>query len=354
MEGSPFKDVATSASQPTGAAGSDHPTDSSSTPAQQGIAPPVDPAIQATLEERRRRLEIDKKEKEAAEKAERRARQEDQRAAADPDSRLAKQHKYAQLQKKRQLQERQERERILRVIENDKAERKHKEELRKALAAAQAGSEVSDGAAGLVDCQLADEMKQPRSRPSNTCAVQVRLFDGSTIRSTFPLDQTLRKNVRQWLNDQKADNDVPYTFRQILAPLPNRPISISEEEESLQSLGLTPSATLVMVPVQSYSAAYDPGQGYVAKGLSAGYNLASGCIGVVTGAIETFLGVGNGTAVTTQTGSTTRGGTQADPTDSSPGINIRTLRDQTNRDEQQFYNGNQLNFEPRRDDAKED
>jgi len=346
LEGSSLKDAPIIASQLAGIPESDHPSGSVSTRAQLGSTLSVDPPVQMMLDERRRHLDIDKKEKEAVEKAERQAKQETQRAAteaADPDSRLAKQHKYAQLQKRRQLGERQERERILKVIENDKVERKHKEDMRKALVVAQAESELNDGAEGLVNRQLASEMKPPRPRPSSNCAVQVRLFDGSIIRSTFPSDQTLGKNVRQWIDEQRADGDVPYTFRQILAPLPNRPISISEEEESLQSLGLTPSATLVMIPVQSYSAAYDPAQGYVAKGLSAGYNLASGIIGLVTSAMGTFLGVGNGRAATTQTGPTSRGSARAESTGSRPGINVQTLRDhQANIHEQQLYNGNQV------------
>lgn len=346
LEGSTFKDARTTASQSAGIPDSDHPSGSFSTRAQLGSTPSVDPAVQTMLDQRRRRLDIDKKEKEALEKAERRAKQETQRAAADaadPNSRLAKQHKYAQLQKRRQLVERQERERILKVIENDKVERKHTEDMRKALAAAQAESELNDGAEGLLDRQLANEMKQQIGRASSNCAVQVRLFDGTTIRSTFPSGQTLGKNVRQWIDEQRADSDVPYTFRQILAPLSNRPISISEEEESLQSLGLTPSATLVMVPVQNYSAAYDPAQGYLKKGLSVGYNLVSGSIGLVTGAMGSLLGVGNGTVATTPTGPITRGSAQAESTHLSPGMNIRTLRDrQANKDEQQLYNGNQV------------
>ena len=345
LKGSTPKAVLTHASQ-SDFIGSNSPSGSSSTPAPRGSAPSPEPAVQTMSEESRRRLDTHKEEKEAAEKAERRAKQEDQCAAVeaiDPNSRLTKQYKYAQLQKKRQLQERQERERVLKVIESDKAERKHKEDMRKALAAADAESKADDGAEGLVDRQLADAMRPPKSRLSNTCAVQVRLFDGSTIRSSFPSNQTLRKNVRQWINGQKGDSDVPYTFRQILTPLSNRPISISEEEESLQSLGLTPGATLAMIPVQICSAAYEPAQGYLAKGLSAGYDLVSGGIGVVTGAIGTFLGVSSEITTSPQIGPTTRGGTQVEPVDSSPGVNIQTLRDrQKNKDEQQFYNGNQV------------
>lgn len=348
LEGSACNDSANPVSQSVDVAGSNHPAESSSVNTQRTSFSTTDPSVQTMLDERRRRLEIDKRDKEAAEKAEHRAKQEAQRAAAEPDSRLAKQHKYAQLQKKRELAERQERERILKVIENDKVERKRKEHMRKALAAAQVERDTNDGAEGLVDQQLSTGLTQPRARPSDTCAVQVRLFDGSKIRATFNSDQTLRKNVRQWIDEQRVDGDVPYTFRQILTPLPNKPISILDEEESLQTLGLTPSATLVMVPVQTYSAAYDAGQGYLAKGLSAGYNMVSGGIGLVTGAVGTFLGVGNGTTATRQTEPTTRGATQANPTESRPGINIRTLRNRrTSRDEQQLYNGNQVSLQSR-------
>ena len=157
----------------------------------------------------------------------------------------------------------------MRQIEADKADRREREERRRALARAQAGADAdveaggSDGANGLVDRQLASEdtQRQTSARPakSKVCAVQVRLLDGSTIRSRFPSDQTLRTHVRAWVDEQRSDGDVPYTFKQILAPKPNRAITISEEDESLQSLGLTPSATLVMVPVQGSIAAYGNG-----------------------------------------------------------------------------------------------
>lgn len=302
--------------------------------------------VQNLLADRRRRLEIDKKEKDNAEKAERKAKAEARKEAmvVAPDSAKAKQATYAAQQRKRQQEAKLERERILRQIEHDKAERKEKEERRKATAKAEA--EGIDGAGGLVDQQLASEVNFPKPTGSKECAVQVRLFDGSTVRSRFPSDQTLRGNVRPWVDQQKLDDDVPYTFKQVLTPMPNRTLSISEEEESLQSLGLTPSATLVTVPVQGYTAAYSGGQGIVSKGASAGYNVVSAGAGIVTGALGTFLGLGRATITGEPPGihdATMQENADSDATGTESGINIRTLRDQRDdQDDHQLYNGNQV------------
>ena len=297
------------------------------------------------LAERRRRLETDKREKEATEKAERKAKAEVRREAlesAAPDSAKAKQASYAQQQQKMQQEARLERERIMRRIESDKQTRREKEEMRKALAKAEA--EGNDGAGGLVNRQLASEVATPRPRTSKECAVQVRLMNGRVIRSKFLPGHTLRTNVRPWVDEQRLDGDTPYTFKQILTPLLNRTIEISEEEESLQSLGLTPSVTLVMVPVHGYAAAYVGDQGIVSRGLSAGYTMASAGAAMVTGILRTFIGVGQTPPqepATLASANPTASDSRARGTGSD--INIRTLRDQREgRDDHQLYNGNQV------------
>ena len=312
--------------------------------------PPGNPDVRAMLEERRKRLEADKKKKDAAEKAESIAKAKARRAEVEdiaPDSPQLNQVKYAQQQRKRQQEARQERERILKVIENDRLERKYTEELRKTLAKAVVDGE--DGADGLVDAQLSKEVNASRPSTSKESAVQIRLFDGSTIRSRFLFDQTLRTHIRQWVDKQRSDGDSPYTFIHILAPMPNRPITISEEEESLQSLGLIPSATLIMVPVQSYTAAYTSQAGLLSRGLSAGYNVISGGVGLASGVLQTFMGLGQdrGSAAHEDRPEqqSTHGAEPVNPRSSGPGINIRTLRDQRpNWEDQQFYNGNQVGF----------
>lgn len=299
------------------------------------------------LADRRRRLEVDKKEKDAAEKAERKAKADARREAMNtaPSSAKAKQATYAQQQRQRQHEARLERERIVRQIEHDKVERREKEERRKALAReetnknSEANQSMAQGSP--------DALNRPQPTKSKECAMQVRIFDGSTIRSRFPSNQTLRTNVRAWVDGERSDGDIPYTFKQILAPMPNRILSISEEEESLQDLGLTPSATLVMVPVQGYTAAYSGDQGLIHKGASLGYNVVSSGARMVTGAMGTFLGLGRATAAQPENNITTPEGTEqaSDPASRTSSINVRTLHDQRqDRGDHQLYNGNQVSL----------
>lgn len=334
------------------------PQSSSLAPTPSATSPPTSsssPAMASTsssrihdmLAERRQRLEKDKKDKETAEKAERKVQAESRREAinTNPSSAKAKQADYAKQQQKRNQEAKLERERILRDIENNKAERKEKEKRRKALAKLEA--EGNDGAEGLVDQQLAREVLQPQQKSSNECAIQVRLFDGSTIRHGFPVEQSLRSHVRRWIGEQGLDGDTPYNFKQILTPMQNRTISISDEEESLQTLGLTPSATLVMVPVQGYAAAYAGSQSIFSRCLSAAYSIINSGLGVVTRALGTFIGIG-GTANTRSGAEAPSTADQESPSqrgvvDTGPKINVRTLRDEReDHDDHQFYNGNQV------------
>ena len=134
---------------------------------------PVTTRIQDMLAERRQRLEKIKMDKEAAEKAERKAKAEARRLATDaePGSAKSQQAIYAQKQRKKKQEAKAERERILKDIDNSRAERKEKEELKKALVKAE--SEGHDGAGDLVDDPLKRERSQSQPRTSQECAVQV-------------------------------------------------------------------------------------------------------------------------------------------------------------------------------------
>ena len=68
---------------------------------------------------------------------------------SDPNSAKGKQATYAAQQRKRQQEAKLERDRILQQIEHDKAERKEKEEQRKALARAEL-EEKDDSALGSI------------------------------------------------------------------------------------------------------------------------------------------------------------------------------------------------------------
>jgi len=165
----------------------------------------------------------------------------------------------------------------------------------------------------------------------------VRLFDGSSIRQRFPSGHSLRAHVRPWV-DSKQELDFPYNFKLVLTPLPNKDISLSEEEQDLQSLGLTPSATLILVPVTDFTSAYEGGgpMGLLYNGASVGYGLVAGGVSWVASTVGGVLG-------TTPSNEMIRDpAANAEPqsTSRTGGINIRTLRDQPPREDQQFYNGN--------------
>ena len=296
--------------------------------------------MQDLLHDRRRRIEAEREREDAAEKARRRAKAGKGKEIA-PDSAGAKKASYAQEQRKRQNEERLEHERIMREIEHDKTARREKEERRRALVKAEAeGDVVSDG---LVDEQLSNEFANTKSAPRKVCALQVRLFDGSTIRRRFAPDETLRDQVRAWIDHDGADGDRPFTFKQILTPMPNRTISISDEDATLQSIGLMPSATLVKIPVPRFSDAYVADQGMLSRGISAGYNVASAGVNMITGVVGTVLGFGQAVPDAEEPA----GQIVRDAQGAGRGVNIRSLRHQdSDSKEQEFYNGNQVCWIP--------
>lgn len=280
--------------------------------------------LQSVLAERSARLERQKNEQEAAEKAKRAAESKARKEAADnANPKSGADQKYAQQQRKRQQEAREERARILKRVEDDKAARREAAAARKA---------EREGKKEVVEASGETSGAPSKASLAKECAVQVRLFDGSTIRSRFPSSGSLLKDVRPWV-DGKQEGDVPYTFKQVLSPLPNKNIEMSEEDRTLQALGLTPSVTLILIPVSGYTSAYEGNANVVSRVVSGGYGLVSSGVGLVTGVLGSFLG-GTPAAPTQQAS----GPASAQP---SASINVRTLRDQEpKKDDQQFYNGN--------------
>lgn len=289
------------------------------------------------MEERRKRLDADKAAKDAAEKEQRKSIAQARPEAADgrPGDPVSNQSQYAQQQRKRKLEAKAERERILREIENDKAARKEKEAQRRALARAEAAD--ADKETGPIDAKL----PQNWAASGQQCALQIRLFNGLTSRGKFAPQATLSKNVRTWIAEQRTDGDTPFTLKQIVAPSPSRTITISEEEQSLQSLGLLPSATLVMVPIQGYTNAYTSDRGIIGKAVSMGYNAASAGGSLVAGALGTVLGFGRATAESEDTSHGDDSSATSGPAQAGESARFRTLRPREDTDHQ-LYNGNQV------------
>ncbi|KAJ5772156.1 hypothetical protein N7520_002685 [Penicillium odoratum] len=198
----------------------------------------------------------------------------------------------------------------------------------------------------------------PRAPPSQF-RLQVRLFDGSSVRSSFSPTQTIRSDVRPWLDGKMGTEQRPYNLKHILTPLPSRTLSVSEESQSLKDLGLGSTATLVMVPVSSYTDAYSgAGSSLPVRGISAVYNVVSSAASTATGLVGSLIGYGPTAPAADRSGSSSPASASASSENTrarNTGLNIRTLRDQQNdRKDSQFYNGNQLNFQPRDQDRKND
>jgi Spy/CpxP family protein refolding chaperone len=241
--------------------------------------------------------------------------------------------------------------RIKARIEADRAARRAQAEARKAEREQERSTEAQS--------QTQPRTTSSRGSQAKMVNLQVRLFDGQTIRSTFPRTANLQDEVRKWVDEEFSkvaadDPNVnnkklpPYFFRHILPPQPSREISAGDESQTLGDIDLAPSATLVLVPVKGYTEAYSGGAGGVvgtATGLVGGaFGLLSSTVGYVGTTIGSVIGYGSAPAEP-QTGQTIESSqahasrqSASDPTS----VRVRTLADQRAREprDQQFYNGN--------------
>lgn len=313
---------------------------------EQTIDAPADSrnlAIQSLLAERGVRLQAKKRAADAQEKARnseakaRRGTAEGEAASAPVGSKKAGELVYAQQQRRRVQEAKEERARVLRLVEHDKAERKERVQRERELLR--------------VPTESANEVVSGENKPpsSSGCAMRIRLLDGSTIQLDFPSDATLRTNVRPRIEGQGLNSDLPYTFKHIRVPLPNRAITISQEDERICDLDLTPNANLVLVPVEEYSTAYVGGGSVFNSGLAMGYSLVSSGVEAISGVFGRALGLGQPappneneppTIPSVQPGMEQA---QRREEGSSNVCNIRRLHDRRpGQGNQQLYNGNQV------------
>ncbi|PVH92834.1 hypothetical protein DM02DRAFT_677242 [Periconia macrospinosa] len=291
--------------------------------------------------------------------------------------------------RKKKREEKEELERIKARIEADKAERKAQAEARKAERERERQQQSSSSSEQ--QQQSTPQFRSPSTKGSQAAQVHlnVRLFDGRTVRATFPRTAKLETDVRPWVDREAAaaastsetphQKQPPYYFKQILAPLPSRELSVSDEAETLGDIDLAPSATLVLIPVKGYTEAYSGGGSggivYGAAGNVMGlvggvFNVAGSVLGYVGNTVSSVLGGGGGeTAATANSTGQSLGSSAAASRESGGGdgggggsgatpnvnIRVRTLADQRARDQQQpnnFYNGNQLSYAPRDDESR--
>lgn len=299
--------------------------------------------LENALKERLEREVARKAAHDEAEKAKRSAaaakRREklDSGAGSSNDPKRAAETKYALEAKKKRQQDKEERARVLKQIEDNRAEQKaRQEEARVAREAAQQNiashpARASESGSG----------SAPAKGRDGTCALQIRLFDGSTIRRTFESRMTLGNEVREWIDKEQQIAGSPYAFKQILAPQPNKSISAGDEEKSLQELGLVPNATLVLQPIRSYTEAYGSGTG-VASVVVGASSAGAGLVGQAAGLLGRGLGWG-ARALGSVLGGTSTNDAQRGPSSSANRLDESRMTERGGGSEgNQFYNGNSV------------
>ncbi|KAI0185540.1 hypothetical protein EV127DRAFT_441433 [Xylaria flabelliformis] len=294
-------------------------------------AAPASSSTQPTTTEEKRLTAAEKQKGKARAEAEEEAkRRVDERCGCDPPTSAEQAH--ANEVKLRKQQANEERKRILKRIEDDKRARKERDAAeRRARSLLSADAAEDSGSAA--DPAIPLRHRLPKAGQGDSCNLQVRLMDGSTIRSRFASDKTLGTDVRQWIDTERTDGDAPYSFRVVLTPQPNKVIEPQEEIKSLLSLGLAPSATLVLIPTR-YSVAYaGRGRGGL---FSPVIGIFSSLLGAIMSSIGGFFAFFFG------------GGNNSGHED----IPMENLR--ARRRDNQLYNGNSLNFEPRGEEDEED
>jgi hypothetical protein len=193
--------------------------------------------------------------------------------------------------KHRKQQANEERKRILKRIEDDKRARRERDaDARRARQLLSTNPDAED--AGNQTPAIPLVQRLPKAGQGDHCNLQVRLLDGSTIRTRFPSNKTLSQDVRKWIDEERTDGDAPYSFRVVLTPLPNKVIERQEEIKSLLALGLAPSATLVLIPTK-YSMAFAHTGGILSPVIGVFSTLYGAILASVGGIFSWFFGSGN-------------------------------------------------------------
>lgn len=179
-------------------------------------------------------------------------------------------------------QQQQERARILRLLESDRLERNMQRKIAREARLSQSQEKrpvLEDG-----DFAVESETIVPTPKnDANSCALQIRLFDGAPVKHIFRATETLI-DVRTYLDKVRPDMAAaPYAF---FLPLAKKTFGDGEEAQELRALGLAPSATLVIKPPTSsmYSA--------YASERARPVSQIGRAISAVSNALYVFLGIG--------------------------------------------------------------
>ncbi|CAI4056127.1 Ubx7p SKDI_02G3810 [Saccharomyces kudriavzevii IFO 1802] len=144
-----------------------------------------------------------------------------------------------EIQRREQLKQRklaeEERERIIRLVRADRAERKALDETH---------HRTLDDDKPL---DVHDNIKDVQKLHSSKCMLQIRMTDGRTLKHEFNSSETLN-DVRRWVDENRTDGDCPYSFHR---SIPRMTFKDSHELKTLETLELTPRSALLLKPLES-------------------------------------------------------------------------------------------------------
>ncbi|KAF9580222.1 hypothetical protein BGW38_003225 [Lunasporangiospora selenospora] len=284
------------------------------------------------MKERQQKRE--KEEKEAAKQREidrrnsSKALQDAQRDLTDKQSKKARD----QVDKEKR-EEAEYKKKVMRDLEEDKARRKAERERAKALAAQQSQETTAQEtqAHNPTPAQLRNDAAPALA--FDTSRLNIRLFDGSSIRNTFKATDTLQR-VREWI-DTNQDGDNAYNIAQII---PAR--TFLDESKMLRDLELCPSATLVLKRTAVSYSAYEDSEGAVSTAMGYGWS-ALGFAGKLANSAYSTLSYYNPLADSRPSSSSSN--TTAGPSGSRNHTSDSAR--QKKKDTESTYNGNSTNLE---------
>ncbi|KAK3943181.1 UBX domain-containing protein 4 [Diplogelasinospora grovesii] len=336
--------------------------------------------VQELFAERAAQIEADiaARKRKAAEEARRKREEEKAKADAERSPEAKAAIKHAEMVKKKKLEEQAERQRILKAINDDKlaraARQAEREKARKDVSVApKEHQSISLAAAS----ELRSSMGNLSLQRKDKCALQVRLLSGSKISREFASSDTL-KDVREWVDkaDKKTKGKkMPYELKLSLPPLPPKTFSKTDDDKSLQELGLAPSATLILAPSgfpkydelaaadtttpeqpSFQEQANNDNQAVHAKAIACLMGLVAWLLGLI-GAGFAFISRGNreqSLPNTTASAASAGDHGHSSAVDRDGDSRIRGFKSaEERRNDQQFYNGNSTNFQPRQDDDQD-
>ncbi|EDO16448.1 hypothetical protein Kpol_1066p12 [Vanderwaltozyma polyspora DSM 70294] len=150
---------------------------------------------------------------------------------------------YQQEVMKQKKLERKERERILRLVQADKQERKDRELSQKQIVDDISDEEIIE----VVPTEVNDNIKKSEKYENlKDCKLLIKLTNSDSLKNTFDSDKTLR-DVRDWVDENRTDGTVSYLFHR---NVPRVTFSPEDESKSLTDLELTPRSVLILDPCE--------------------------------------------------------------------------------------------------------